>query len=356
MTHRIPDTERRKIYTVLTHVILIFMLFLLPEMLIGIGSTRVGEPMMRWNAYAKALVYIGVFYADYYIIIDRTLVTSPRKMWKFTWWNIILVAAALLVLWMLWEYFGPRKFMHRMSSSAWRLASFYLRETGMLVLTIALSVAVKLSSVWLTLERQHRDLVSEQRDAELRGLKNQLNPHFLFNTLNTIYALIAVAPDKAQNAVHELSSLLRYVIYETPKTVSLDREVAFIRSYIDLMRLRLGNVPVEASLTAAAPESVQIPPLLFISLIENAFKYGNTGRPGDIIEIKISSDDRYVECFTRNRFDPHRIAGKESSGIGLANLRRRISLIYGDRASLTAAPAKGEGDVFEARLLIPLKI
>lgn len=89
-----------------------------------------------------------------------------------------------------------------------------LRDLAMCVLTIALSVAMKLSDYWVRLSARHKEMQAEQHREELANLKSQLNPHFLFNTLNSIYALIAISPDKAQNAVHELSRLLRYVLYE----------------------------------------------------------------------------------------------------------------------------------------------
>ena len=348
------EPDHRRHYAMLTHVILIFMLFLLPEILMGLGNTREGSDHIRWNAYARALVYVGVFYAEYYFIIDRTLVRSPRRMWRFVGYNILLIALAMFVLWCLAHYAWPQKRWQRLPMMHWKVVSFYIRETGMVVLTIALSVAVKLSAVWLSIERRSRELINEQRDAELNGLKSQLNPHFLFNTLNTIYALIALAPEKAQKAVHELSRLLRYVLYENPETVELGREVAFIKNYIGLMELRHANLPLRVSMPQGASERVKVAPLLFISLIENAFKYGNTGSGSDPIEIELAVEENEVVCRTRNRFDPVRVAAisAASSGIGLSNLRRRIALIYGDRASLSAGP-EGQ-DVFSATLRIPV--
>lgn len=343
----------RKHYTVLTHIILIFMLFLLPELLMGIGTTREGSDHIRWNAYARSLVYISVFYTEYYFIIDRTLVTSPRRMWRFVIYNVLLIAVAMFILWCLWTYVWPQRRMNRFPVFHWKVVSFYIRETGMVVLTIALSVAVKLSAVWVSIERRGRELVNEQRNAELAGLKSQLNPHFLFNTLNTIYALIAIAPEKAQKAVHELSRLLRYVLYENPERVALSQEISFTRNYIDLMQLRHANLPLEVRLPQSNIENIKVPPLLFISLIENAFKYGNTGSDRDPIEITVAVEGDDVVCRTRNHFDSAKAASVSSSGIGLTNLRRRLDLIYGSRAFLTAGPEKDNPDVYSATLRIP---
>ena len=111
----------------------------------------------------------------------------------------------------------------------------------MLTLTLALAVALRLSVKWKDLQQQRRELISNQRAVELDNLKSQLNPHFLFNTLNTIYVLIAVAPDKAQGAVHRLSGLLRYMLYEDTANVMLSQEADFIENYVSLMRLRLSG-------------------------------------------------------------------------------------------------------------------
>lgn len=350
---------RQRKYNFVTHVILIFMLFLLPEILMGLSSSRPGHSGMRWMAYAKSLVFISVFYANFYFIINRTLTVRPRRPWQFLGLNLAVIAIALTALWGIWAYAASQfperpKFM----TGNWKMMSLFLRDMVMIVLTIALSVAVRISAAWTAFERHNRELLASQRDAELNGLKSQLNPHFLFNTLNAIYALIAIAPEKAQDAVHELSNLLRYVIYENPERVTLERELAFTRSYIGLMRMRHSNLPVVANISSGKDgryDSAQVPPLLFVSLLENAFKYGNTGSKEHPVVIDIHADDKGVVCTTTNHFIPPKDSRSASSGIGLANLRRRIDIIYGGRASLSTSTSPAEPDVFIASLHIPLE-
>ena len=120
----------------------------------------------------------------------------------------------------------------------------------------------------------------QKTEAELKNLKNQLNPHFLLNTLNNIYALIAFNSDKAQEAVQELSKLLRHVLYDNQQTfVPLEKELDFIRNYVALMRIRLPQqVEVSVNLEVDSGGALQIAPLIFISLIENAFKHGISPR------------------------------------------------------------------------------
>ena len=158
------------------------------------------------------------------------------------------------------------------------VALFILRDMLSLILTVGLAVSIKMTRRWYEAEASRRELEKSKTEAELKNLKNQLNPHFLLNTLNNIYALIAFDTDKAQKAVQELSKLLRYVLYENQEIyVPLSREAEFIRNYIELMKIRLNdNVTVKSSFNLITGSNTMIAPLIFISLIENAFKHGTS--------------------------------------------------------------------------------
>ena len=119
---------------------------------------------------------------------------------------------------------------------------FFVRDMLSLVFTIGLSAAIRMSARWTQAEAARKEAERNRSEAELKNLRNQLNPHFLLNTLNNIYALIAFDTDKAQQAVQELSKLLRYVLYDNQQTyVPLGKETDFIRNYIELMRIRLSS-------------------------------------------------------------------------------------------------------------------
>ena len=174
------------------------------------------------------------------------------------------------------------------------------------------------------------ELEKNMVEAELNNLKSQLNPHFLFNTLNNIYSLIAFSPDRAQKAVHDLSRLLRYVLYESSQpAVSLGKEENFIRNYVELMRIRLPeHVEVKTDISIERPEAA-IAPLLFISLIENAFKHGVSNSKPSFIHIKIQQEENKVICSIKNSYFPKEEGrDKSGSGIGLQNLQRRLDLLY----------------------------
>ena len=352
------DRQHVNINKFLSHLIVISILFLLPEFIMNYAlslSSRSGSGGIQWHMYAKSMVYIIVFYINYYYIIGHTL-TPKVRLWRFLSYNFLLLVFALGISYLIWYYFA---YLPRIAESAvhpirnpekFRMifVSSVVRDGVMVILTIAFAVALRLSDHWTALERRRRDMASEQRATELRNLKSQLNPPFLFNTLNSIYALIEISPVEAQTAVHELSQMLRYMLYESPSRVTLSQETSFIRNYISLMELRLPPGTVTTHIDIADMARTDISPLLFISLVENAFKHGNTGNSAAGITIDITASDGVIRCCTHNRFDSKTVVDRQG-GIGIANLRRRLLLIYGDSASLTTTI---DGDKYTAILEI----
>lgn len=336
--------DRRHVSAVATHIIFIVLLCVLPEVLMGISSPH--RHFDSWGVYAKSAVMLVVFYANYFYLIPRML-TRRRDWWSFVGLNLVLIVACVLLMYFIakWGWApGGKRLRHQ--PDEWHLmlasASFMIRDGVMLILVTSLAVALRLSASW-------RDLNARRHESELLGLRSQLNPHFLFNTLNSIYALIAISPPEAQRAVHELSAMLRYMVYENPERVPLSREVDFVGHYISLMRLRLGRRPVTFETDIDCPDT-PVMPLLFVTLVENAFKYGAAAPPARPVEIRISCRDGRLVCSTCNSFVPREKEG--ASGVGLANLRRRLEIVYGDAASLTTSK---EGDTFQAILSINLK-
>lgn len=223
----------------------------------------------------------------------------------------------------------------------------------MLILTIGLSVALKMGLRWTRIEKLNERIITERKDMELRNLKNQLNPHFLFNTLNNIYALTAFDTEKAQNAIHQLSKLLRYTLYESDGTqVTLDKELQFIRSYINLMALRLSdNTRLTVSIHDGGTNGLEIAPMMFISLVENAFKHGVSAGSESFIDIRITLDGNRICCHVENSLFPKQESDKSGSGIGLANLQRQLELLYPESHDYSAAAI---GDRYVAELSITL--
>ncbi len=328
---------KQQISTVLIHLISVVLIFVLPEMLMTFDRPNRGMSV-HWWLYSKAALMIIIFYINYLWIIDSTLLKKHRWV-RFVLWNVLLIViAATLMQW--FSHIGHGLSTHPHPGKIpphihHELISFprMWRDCIMLVLTVSLSLAVRLSNQWMIFERYKQQLIVTQREGELNGLRSQLNPHFLFNTLNNIYALIEISPQKAQQAVHDLSQLLRYLVYENPEKVELSRELEYAAKYIELMKLRMGERPINVEITNTAGQSTEVAPLVLMTLIENAFKHGNTADTTQPISIKITADDKSLVCTTVNSIATStRLDG--CSGVGLTNLRRRLELIYGDAASL----------------------
>lgn len=309
-------------------------------------------------SWIKFLGYIGVpitfmvvFYMNYFVFIDRIL--FRRQLLLFIIVNLLLFVILSLGLHAWQEYY----FIHisHESHSGHKPfpppSVFVIRDGVMMALTAALSVAIRTTENWYVLEREKKELENARSEAELQNLKSQLNPHFLFNTLNNIYALIAINPERAQYAVHDLSRLLRHVLYEdNQKFVSLDHELSFMKSYIELMSLRLsGNVDLQVDMPDDG-KGVRVAPLLFITLIENAFKHGVGPGSSSFIHIRFSwLEPAGICCYIENSYFPKTETDRSGSGIGLENLKKRLELLYPEKYCLKTGR---EGDKFISELKI----
>lgn len=179
-------------------------------------------------------------------------------------------------------------------------------------------------------EKRQKELEKEKLNSELAFLKNQVSPHFFFNTLNNIYSLIGIDTSEAQDAVLKLSKLMRYLLYESEQNESkLSDEISFMKNYIDLMKLRLSN---KVELTVSFPENtdnLDIPPLLFIPFIENAFKHGVSYREHSFIDIKMTVADKQILFLAKNSIGTSSHSGDgQHSGIGLENVKKRLNLLF----------------------------
>lgn len=213
-----------------------------------------------------------------------------------------------------------------------------------------------MSARWSKAEAARKEAERSRTEAELKNLRNQLNPHFLLNTLNNIYALIAFDTEKAQQAVQELSKLLRYVLYDNQQMfVPLYKEVDFIRNYIELMRIRLSsNVQMSTRFDIQSDSQTAIAPLIFISLIENAFKHGISPTEPSFIDIHIAENEKEVICDIQNSNHPKNQMDKSGSGIGLEQVSRRLEILYPGAYTWSKGVSKDE-KVYESKLRLSIK-
>ncbi|AXY76389.1 histidine kinase [Paraflavitalea soli] len=187
-------------------------------------------------------------------------------------------------------------------------------------------------------------LVNKQ--TELSFLRSQINPHFLFNSLNNIYSLVYHHSDQSLTAIAKLSDLLRYMLYDSNEKVPLQKELDYIEKYMELQQMRFDHpLPVKLELTGN-PGKASIPPLLLIPFVENAFKHGDT-KNGNEIRMKLHADEALIRFGINNVVGNHQ--KDTSGGIGLENVQRRLELLYPGRHSLHIKKTK---DIFEVELEI----
>lgn len=297
---------------------------------------------MNWGMYqhhcVTMVLFLVVFYVNYFYLVPKFLFSTDKTSFFVINVGMILAMGFLLQWWNMFDMPPPdeirRRFHdhpHPRPTLVSRYLIFFVRDLMLLMLSVGFSVAIKMGLRFAELENARREADKVRMEAELSNLRNQLNPHFLLNTLNNIYALIDFNKNKAQKAVIDLSKLLRYVLYENQDTyVLLEREVEFLKNYIELMRIRLTDqVEVTTGFSVPRGSQTKIAPLIFISLIENAFKHGVLPNAPSVISVFIGeTSEGVVVCDIRNSYSPKDESDKSGSGIGLEQVRRRLDLLY----------------------------
>ena len=222
-------------------------------------------------------------------------------------------------------------YLNKQSSDLVGTVSFILRDSLNLAVFAAGATALALARRWVTADQRLKELEAARAQAELRNLRNQINPHFLLNTLNNIYALTAFDTAKAQETIQELSKMLRHILYDYQQpTVPLQDELEFLENYVKLMRIRLPETVGVTFNTDISDSNIVIAPMIFISLVENAFKHGISPTEPSFIRINISADKHFIHCEIQNSNHPKTDADNSGHGIGLQQVQRRLELAYPD--------------------------
>lgn len=279
------------------------------------------------------LLMMVVFYANYLWLTPRLFVAGKHSYFLII--NLVIVVSLGIGL-HYWMDFARQLYQPKHSYSHIPMALdelfFILRDIINLGIFAAVGTALVLGQRWQHNEEARREAEAARIDAELSNLRSQINPHFLLNTLNNIYALTAFDPTKAQEAIQELSKLLRYILYDTQQSmVPLKDEVEFIENYVQLMRIRLPqSVDVNCQFSIGNSQ-LTIAPLLFISLVENAFKHGVSPTEPSFIHISIEADEQQIICDIQNSNHPKAANDHSGHGIGLQQVQRRLDLAYPGR-------------------------
>lgn len=221
------------------------------------------------------------------------------------------------------------------------------------LMVFVLSTGIKVINQWLKSEQRAKEIANEKLKAELSFLKAQINPHFLFNTLNNIYALASDQSDLTAPAVMKLSSIMRYVLTEAKNDlVPLEKEILFTSHYIELQKMRLTDKAKIDFVINGDPLGREIAPLLLLPFIENAFKYGISTRECSPIYIllDIREESLYFSISNHKHFNTG-LRITDNTGIGISNTRRRLDLLYPGRYELIINDKSNE---FTVHLNIPV--
>ena len=342
----------RSWHVVIIHVLVWIVLFGLPMIY---GSESEGALRFARRNCAMLIGLLITFYANLLWAIDK-LLFKKRYVW-FVLFNLALFAVVNVERsWMNSIFDNLENIPREVHKHDGMRPLFMFNDFLFTLLAIGASLGIRHLSSLHKLEIERKKIENETLNSELKLLRYQIQPHFFFNCLNNIYSLIGISPESAQKAVHNLSRMMRFILYDgSNQTVVLSQEVDFLRNYISLMRLRLRQ---DARVEIDFPEEctdVEIPSLLFIPLIENAFKHG-VGAHGEAdIQCKMKLDNGRLTFVVENAvFGTLNEKDGAHSGIGLVNLEKRLSIIYGDSCSFYAKK-NDEGNKFVACVEIPVK-
>lgn len=298
-----------------------------------------GNAEFNFLSYFRGFIFpmlaCVIFYLNYFYLVPHFFLTDQKK--RFFVFNIITILLITIMGDFMREMLPHPIFKHEYAPPVAFSPNveIFMKLRGLLsyIFIAALATFVNLGKRWAALEDEHQKAELGRKEAELKNLKNQINPHFLLNTLNNIYALTAFAPAKAQNAIQELSKMLRYLLYENDANeVLLSKEIEFIQNYIQLMRIRL---PERVKISTKFPEKFEgnptIAPMILISLVENAFKHGISPTKDSFINIVIETKNGAIDFLVENSFYPKKNNDKTPGGIGFQQVERRLDLSYFNR-------------------------
>jgi hypothetical protein len=296
-------------------------------------------PVYFYRVGAHFTLMVGLFYFNAAYLIPRYLFQQQTRLYTL----LIVLTIAGVQLFDLWidRTFGLARYGLDKAALSGPAASqpfdpFYVFSWLWALLITGVSTSLTVTQQWLRDAVARQALEKEQLSSELRTLRTQVNPHFFFNSLNTIYALTEANPPIAKEAVHRLSKVMRHVLRETEReSITLSEEIAFMQHYVELMKMRL---PAHVQVHYSFPEQgtdLRVPPLLFIPLIENAFKHGVGVSKPCLIRIELKRSGTRLNLHVSNPNASGR-PGTQADGKGaaLTDVRRRLQLLYPGRHAL----------------------
>jgi sensor histidine kinase YesM len=330
----------------------------------------------------KFLLHAG-FWLVFFLMWDRLLYFYVNNEWNRLYFSALDTGLILLTFYALYAYLMPDYFRRRNLGRlivlslllilvlaglaawimglllqnmivpihfdfSWTYKDMQYNRLFMALLGVLAGIFVKLALDRFELRRSLAALEKERSAAELTYLKAQLNPHFLFNSLNSLYSQLELGTGDPKQTLSALADMLRYQLYDSGQDLAaLNKELAYLAGYIALQKLRLDNCVV-TYVVAGDIQSQEIAPLLLITFVENAFKHVSDNLTANFIDIQVRINEGQLDFNCRNSYE----VGTTGKGIGLDNVRKRLSLIYGERQQLQI---REEHNIYNVELSLCLK-
>jgi len=310
--------------TPLIHILVWAVLLLLPKIFsysdfINVETRTHESDSFFYLNLINRLLLILVFYANTQILIPKLLYSKKYAFFVFS-----LLSVFFTILTIDYSLFQLLAINHK-----FHFLKAINHNIGLFILTVLGSITLKI--FW---DKQKADYINNERQkenlkTELSFLRSQISPHFIFNILNNIVAMVRLKNDGVEDTIVKLSSLLQYMLYETDEEkVLIQNEVAYIKSYIDLQSQRFGNKLQVITQFNIFENDNLIEPMLLIPFVENAFKHGYGLIKNPIIEINLKCINQQLFFEVKNKYNPKDSQKDKSSGIGLGNVKRRLELLY----------------------------
>ncbi|WPV00613.1 histidine kinase [Mucilaginibacter sp. cycad4] len=326
--------------TILIHI-LIWVVFGLLLFFYQPLSWNVEIPYQFWVKQAVTLfILVAAYYFNSKLLVPRFLLHDRIGMY------FIAVVGVVIVFLLLNSWADKVLHMHEHMEAVFHRqhrppkprdrGGWDFFGTVIVALVLGISTSITAIQKWQMDIRLRQALEQDKISSELSFLKAQINPHFFFNTLNNIYALTHVNAETSRKALHQLSRMMRYVLYDTQHgTALLSQEIAFIKDYISLMELRLTEKVTITFTPPAHTNDVTVAPMIFLPFVENAFKHGISATEPSTIRIIIDQHDNLLELKVENGiYKDHNLNIGENKGIGLTNTIRRLDLLYAGKYKL----------------------
>lgn len=273
---------------------------------------------------------VAAFYANYYFLFPRYL--QKRKIWLSVLVGLLLSAAAMFAGFLLIRVTNLE-------------AYGCLQQAGAYAFIVTMSIAIVYGIIALVLRgfltwyeelKLKEELMEKNFNMELALVKSQLDPHFLFNTINNIDILISKDPAEASQYLNKLSDIMRFMLYETKtEQIPLAKELEYIEKYIELQRIRTANKHFVDFAVNGKVNGQKIAPMVFIPFIENAFKHSGNKKIDQAVDIDISVGREIITFTCDNKFDPRKKVNNGANGLGNELIRKRLQLLYPQRHNLS---------------------